>query len=236
MEFWNFGRQIAHGWEDPQATSLPSESAQAIGGATNHSYAIPRQSSTAWPQLEFSDPIIDKAPRMQEYFPVTPVEGPYSYLGLYDTVTDSTQGRLLGEASTFGDWPLVDPSVGDGFFPQMPPQLGPFLTQPCYPTAGLGQAYQPIAPALALNAVVQPNIIAPPSRTPTVARRRTIEPRFQCNIDGCTKAYRRVGDCRRHMRKHQAPNLRCVVEICDMKFDRMDKLRDHVRQGHKMNL
>ncbi|KAI4919221.1 hypothetical protein J4E85_009479 [Alternaria conjuncta] len=226
MEIWNFGGQIAHGWEGLQATSPPGESAQTIGGATNH-----------------SDPIIDEAPGTLEDFPVTPVEGPYSYFGLYDTVTNSTQGRLLGEASTFVDWPvfdehLVDPSVGDGFYSQMLPQLDPFefLTQPSYPTAGLGQAFQPIAPAPALNAVVQPNIITPPSRAHAAARRRTIEPRFHCNIDGCTKAYRRVGDCRRHMRKHQAPNLRCVVEGCHMKFDRMDKLRDHVRQGHKMNL
>ena len=36
MEFWSSGRQIAHGWEDPQATSPPSESAQTIGVATNH--------------------------------------------------------------------------------------------------------------------------------------------------------------------------------------------------------
>ena len=191
-------------------------------------------------------PIIDEAtPGMQGYFPAAPAEGPHGLFGLYNSVTDGTptQGRLLGEASTFGDWPvfgdpLIDPLVGDGFFPQMLPQLDPFefITQSSHPTAGLGQAYQPIAPAPDLNAVIQPNIIAPPSRVHAVARRRTVEPRFQCNIDGCTKAYRRVGDCRRHMRKHQAPNLRCVVEGCHMKFDRMDKLRDHVRQGHKMNL
>ncbi|KAH6867989.1 hypothetical protein BKA58DRAFT_386088 [Alternaria rosae] len=181
---------------------------------------------------------------MQGYFLAAPAEGPRGLSGLYDSVTDGTptQGRLLGEASTFGDWhvfedPVIDPPFGDGFFPQMLPQLDPFefLTQPSYPTAGLGQAFQPIAPALAPD-VVQPNIIAPPFRAPTVARRRTVEPRFQCNIDGCTKAYRRVGDCRRHMRKHQDPTLRCVVEGCNKKFDRMDKLRDHVRQGHKMNL
>ncbi|KAI4621413.1 uncharacterized protein J4E87_006629 [Alternaria ethzedia] len=180
---------------------------------------------------------------MAGYFPVTPAQGPFSFWDLYDSVTDSSQGRLLGEADTYGNWPvfedpLINPPVGDGFFPQMLPELDPLLAQPSYPTAGLGQAFQHIAPAPTptRDAVVQPNIIAPPSRVHAAARRRTVEPRFQCNIDGCTKAYRRVGDCRRHMRKHQAPNLRCVVEGCSMKFDRMDKLRDHVRQGHKMNL
>jgi len=134
---------------------------------------------------------------MQGYFPAAPAEGPHGLFGLYDSVTDSTptQRRLLGQASTFGDWPvfedlLIDPLVGDGFYPQMLPQLDPFefLThQPPYPTAGLGQAFQPIAPAPALNAVVQPNTIAPSSRAYAPTRRRTNEPRFQCNIDGCIK-------------------------------------------------
>jgi len=135
---------------------------------------------------------------MQGYFPAAPAEGPHGLFGLYDSVTDGTptQGRLLGEVSTraFGDWPvfedpLIDPLVGDGFFPQMLPQLDPFefITQPSHPTAGLGHSYQSIAPAPDLNAVVQPNITAPPLRAPTVARRRTVEPRFQCNIDGCIK-------------------------------------------------
>jgi len=133
---------------------------------------------------------------MQGYFPVTPAEGPHSLFGLYDPFTDGTptQDRLHGGASTFVDWPvfedpLIDPSVGDGFYPQMLPQLDPFifLTQPSCPTSGLGQAYQPIAPAPAVNAVVQPKIIAPPSRAHAATRRRTIEPRFQCNIDDCTK-------------------------------------------------
>ena len=170
---------------------------------------------------------------MQGYFPDPLAD-------LYDSVADSSQGRLLGEADTYADWPmfeasLIDPPVGDSFFPQMLPQLDPFPTLPSYSTAGLGHVCRSIAPAPAPD-VVQANIIAPPSRASTVVRRRTVGPRFQCNIDGCTKSYRRVGDCRRHMRKHQAPNLRCVVEGCNMKFDRMDKLRDHVRQGHKMNL
>jgi len=166
---------------------------------TTCSYAIPRKAGShlAPARLvdqDFSDPIIDEAPGTLEDFPVTPVEGPYSYFVLYDTVTNSTQGRLLGEASTSVDWPvfddhLIDPYVGDGFYSQMLPQLDPFefLTQPSYPTRGLGSAFQPIAPAPAVNAFVQPNTIAPPSRAHAATRRRTIEPRFQCNIDDCTK-------------------------------------------------
>ena len=142
---------------------------------------------------------------MQGYSPAAPAEGPHGLIGLYDSATYSTftQDRLHGEASTFVDWPvfnndLIDTSVGDGLYSQMLPQLDPFnlRTQPSYPTAGLGQAFQPIAPAPALNAAVQPNIIAPPFRAPTVSRRRTVEPRFQCNIDGCTKVGR---DCMKYI-------------------------------------
>jgi len=133
---------------------------------------------------------------MQGYSPAAPAGGPHGLIGLYDSATYSTftQDRLHGEASTFVEWPvfdndLIDTSVGDGLYLQMLPQLDPFefLTQPSYPTAGLGQAFQPIAPAPALNAVAQPNIITPPSRAHAAVRRRTIEPRFHCNIDGCTK-------------------------------------------------
>jgi len=207
---WNFGapadRSPTAGrtlrLRRPQAKVHRQLASRRITGnffLTSCSYAIPRRAGSHLPAVrlvdqEFSDPIIDEAPGMLEGFPVTPVEGPYSYFGLYATVTNSTQGRLLGEASTSGDWPvfdgnLVDPSFGDGFFPQMLPQLDPFefLTQPSYPTAGLGQAFQPIALAPALNAVVQPNNIAPSSRAYAPTRRRTNEPRFQCNIDGCIK-------------------------------------------------
>jgi len=129
-------------------------------------------------------------------------------------------------------------SLNHAFVPQVLSHSSHYLKERSYPMPGFGYAFQPIVPAPA-PAAVQPNVVAPlnlPTRPPAVARRRTVEPRFQCNIDGCTKSYRRVGDCRRHTRKHQAPTLRCVVEGCHMKFDRMDKLRDHVRQGHKMNL
>jgi hypothetical protein len=61
-------------------------------------------------------------------------------------------------------------------------------------------------------------------------RQRVIEPRTSCTVNGCTKTFRRPGDFRRHLKKHQAPTLRCFVEDCDMKFYRMDKLRDHARR------
>ena len=134
------------------------------------------------------------------------------------------------------DVPAV-PSLGNAFVPHVLPQSSSLLNERSYPMLGFGQAPRPIASAPA--AAVQPDVVAPlnlPTRAQTIAHRRTVEPRINCSALGCNKSYRRAGDCRRHMRKHQAPNLRCVVEGCNMKFDRMDKLRDHVRQGHKMNL
>ena len=148
-----------------------------------------------YPQ-ELRNPIIDETSGMQGYCHAASAGGSRGLFGLYDLVTDGTptQDRLHGEASTSIDWAvfddhLIDPYVGDGFYSQMLPQLDPFefLTQPSYPTRGLGSAFQPIAPAPAVNAFVQPNTIAPPSRAHAATRRRTIEPRFQCNIDDCTK-------------------------------------------------
>lgn len=62
------------------------------------------------------------------------------------------------------------------------------------------------------------------------------EARVACDFEGCTKTFRRVGDCRRHKRKHEAPKLRCTVLNCDMRFTRMDKVRDHLCQGHGIKL
>lgn len=101
--------------------------------------------------------------------------------------------------------------------------------------AGTGHAFQPIARATA----AQMNVAAPPNQPSGAranARHRTAETRISCTVDGCTKTFRRPGDYRRHVRKHQDPILKCIVDDCDMKFYRLDKLRDHIRQGHKMVL
>lgn len=50
---------------------------------------------------------------------------------------------------------------------------------------------------------------------------------------GCPKPFRRPGDYRRHMRKHEKPRFKCPDIDCDKTFYRADKLRDHLRQGHK---
>lgn len=50
---------------------------------------------------------------------------------------------------------------------------------------------------------------------------------------GCIRAFRRPGDYRRHMRKHDRPRYKCPKFDCDKTFYRADKMRDHIRQGHK---
>lgn len=145
-----------------------------------------------------------------------------------------------GDASVFSNFAFDDfgaPSMDDSFLTSMPLPSQPdfFPTQPSYPAAGTGHAFQPIAPATA----AQMNVAAPPNQPSGAranARHRTAETRISCTVDGCTKIFRRPGDYRRHMRKHQDPILKCIVDDCDMKFYRLDKLRDHIRQGHKMVL
>jgi hypothetical protein len=152
----------------------------------------------------------------------------------------SSQYPHFGDVSTFGDWTVIDESsivslASNNVFTPLPLQPNPFLTQPSYTVAEPGCSFQYIAPAPA----AQTNVVDPPglpSGTRGVVRRRPAETRIHCPAHGCTKTFRRAGDCRRHMRKHQPPNLRCIVANCDMKFDRMDKVRDHMRQGHKMAL
>ena len=177
---------------------------------------------------------------MHKHLSAAPAEGPDTLPGPYELVTDNTYDALLGNTSGFNnaiDWTLfsaVDPPVDNSFL--LNTETIPLYNTAMYPTAypgvSPGYTYTAIAPAAT-------NIVAPPSASLGAhlgAQHRIIDTRIRCTAPGCSKTFRRVGDCRRHMRKHQAPNLRCVVENCNMKFDRMDKLRDHVRQGHKMNL
>jgi hypothetical protein len=42
----------------------------------------------------------------------------------------------------------------------------------------------------------------------------------------------RVGEWRRHMKKHGPPSFFCTQAGCTMSFYRKDKLRDHRRQAH----
>lgn len=50
---------------------------------------------------------------------------------------------------------------------------------------------------------------------------------------GCRGTFRRPGDFRRHMRKHEQPRYKCPMFDCDKTFYRADKMRDHLRQGHR---
>jgi hypothetical protein len=197
----------------------------------------------AYPQ-ELGNATTNEAPfNYQGYLPAVPAQGSYDPLSLYDLTINNTQQTHLGNVNTLEDWTLSDksivPSVGNSFLTPMLRQPSPFLTQPFYPAgvAGPGHAFQPIAPAAV--AAPQPNVVAPPSLPSGVhadVHRRIIETRIRCTVSGCTKTFRRPGDHRRHMRKHQDPELKCIVNDCDMKFYRLDKLRDHIRQGHKMVL
>jgi hypothetical protein len=70
-----------------------------------------------------------------------------------------------------------------------------------------------------------------PEPTPQANSKETM----RC-LQGCPGSFRRPGDYRRHMRKHEKPRYKCVVVDCDKTFYRADKLRDHIKKGHKLTL
>ncbi|CAN9394742.1 unnamed protein product [Alternaria alternata] len=235
MEFFDEGRQIAYSWQEFRlATSTAAASAQTLGGATNQSYAfwsgspkVHLRSGHAYPQ-DLSASSVQDDLAQQCIGPLNP----YNTNGSFYAYT--------GDASAFGDLAFDDfvaPSMGDSLLTPMPMLHQPDFLPPqySYPMAGTGHAFQPIARATA----AQMNVAAPPNQPSGAranARHRTAETRISCTVDGCTKTFRRPGDYRRHVRKHQDPILKCIVDDCDMKFYRLDKLRDHIRQGHKMVL
>ncbi|KAJ4376999.1 hypothetical protein N0V86_006438 [Didymella sp. IMI 355093] len=55
---------------------------------------------------------------------------------------------------------------------------------------------------------------------------------YFCSQLGCDAIYSRIGDCRRHLKKHNGPFFYCEQRGCGMKFYRHDKLRAHMQQGH----
>ncbi|KAF3041954.1 hypothetical protein E8E12_008837 [Didymella heteroderae] len=55
---------------------------------------------------------------------------------------------------------------------------------------------------------------------------------FICSEQDCNASYRRIGDCRRHLKKHNGPFFPCEQRGCGMNFYRHDKLRAHMQQGH----
>ncbi|KAJ8111098.1 hypothetical protein OPT61_g6226 [Boeremia exigua] len=60
----------------------------------------------------------------------------------------------------------------------------------------------------------------------------TPDGKFFCSQLGCDATYLRVGDCRRHLKKHNGPFFACDQHGCNMEFYRHDKLRAHLKQGH----
>ncbi|KAF2818872.1 hypothetical protein CC86DRAFT_375514 [Ophiobolus disseminans] len=97
-------------------------------------------------------------------------------------------------------------------------------------TFPMGNAFQPIASAAPLNITAMS--FGPGPVTGTIAN----EVRIPCTFAGCTRTFRRAGDCRRHMGKHQARAYNCIESECEKRFYRLDKLRDHLRQGHGITL
>ncbi|KAB2105169.1 hypothetical protein AG0111_0g6784 [Alternaria gaisen] len=237
MEFFDEDRRSAFSWQDIRlATSTAAASAQILGGAINQ-----RDTSTTLDLVVPTDLRSGHAYLQQLGTSSVHEALAQETLGLLDPYnTNGSFQAYTGDASVFGNLAFDDfvtPPMGNSFLMPMPmlPQPDFLPPQYSYPMAGTGYAFQPIAPATAaqMNVVAQPN---QPYGARANARRRTAETRISCTADGCTKTFRRPGDYRRHMRKHQDPILKCIVDDCDMKFYRLDKLRDHIRQGHKMVL
>ncbi|KAF2800938.1 hypothetical protein K505DRAFT_331204 [Melanomma pulvis-pyrius CBS 109.77] len=106
------------------------------------------------------------------------------------------------------------------------------------PPASLQLPYQaPLAPSPTGPMMLQPNPPASrplPRQTPraSLSARKPINTPDQGHLrcpKGCRQTFRRAGDYRRHMKKHEAPEFKCVDFDCDKAFYRLDKLRDHVK-------
>lgn len=59
---------------------------------------------------------------------------------------------------------------------------------------------------------------------------------FFCSELGCDAAYPRIGDCRRHLKKHNGPFFHCEQHRYSMRFYRHDKLRAHMQQAHGITI
>ncbi|KAI1510252.1 hypothetical protein Ptr86124_010698 [Pyrenophora tritici-repentis] len=130
----------------------------------------------------------------------------------------------------------------------------PFLGPPLYPWVDI---FEPVMPTIGSGGYFTDTLpvptpfqgalpIAPALLAPNPSQHRgagatfrpdVAEPRVRCEHPSCNKTFRRTGDCRRHMRKHNPIRAySCVVDECRMKFYRLDKLRDHARDGHNIVL
>ncbi|EFQ89307.1 hypothetical protein PTNB73_01554 [Pyrenophora teres f. teres] len=177
-----------------------------------------------------------------------------NFMGLSDECFGSHGHNYENGAHT--TWPLPDtyflPWTVPTMFTSMPPDS--FLNLPLY--SGVHPEYsvfQPVMPnfgSFVTDTLPTPFQGAPPNApailAPNPSQHRGAGATFRshvakllvrCEHPGCNKEFRRVGDCRRHMRKHNPVKAySCVVDECRMKFYRLDKLRDHARDGHNIVL
>ncbi|KAH7075186.1 hypothetical protein FB567DRAFT_185411 [Paraphoma chrysanthemicola] len=58
---------------------------------------------------------------------------------------------------------------------------------------------------------------------------------LKCPVDE-RRPFRRAGDYRRHLKKHDAPLHECILPGCGKTFYRHDKLKAHVGKAHNMDL
>ncbi|KAH8725581.1 hypothetical protein GQ44DRAFT_826399 [Phaeosphaeriaceae sp. PMI808] len=111
-------------------------------------------------------------------------------------------------------------------FHNVAPNTNAYL--PSMPTRNEPQAN--LMPAVPLQ-----HVLAAPSSAPVIPPHPTTSEHHRCP-KGCTETFRRAGDYRRHMLKHDSPRFKCVVIDCSRTFYRADKLRSHIKQGHKLTL
>ncbi|KAH7084444.1 hypothetical protein FB567DRAFT_82642 [Paraphoma chrysanthemicola] len=105
---------------------------------------------------------------------------------------------------------------------------------PAPPNFPSHQIFQPIAPSSLRPSSTLNN--APSLAHTANPTQGQAETRITCGYPGCFRTFRRAGDCRRHMGKHQTPGFKCIIADCDKTFYRLDKVRDHCRQGHGIAL
>jgi|TARA_R110002003_G_scaffold45_23_gene3690 hypothetical protein len=140
------------------------------------------------------------------------------------------------------------PSVPSAHQPLMPNgfEFGPLLNIPSeagWSDAFVQDNYQPLVPVFPMP---EAQFDFTPQQEPSQAilstqaaiinpAQATREERHTCP-KGCNKTFRRGGDYRRHMKKHELHPFKCCIMNCGKTFYRPDKLRDHLKQGHKFTL
>jgi hypothetical protein len=159
-------------------------------------------------------------------FPLTTLDYPIVDYQAHDAYEEHSNGNLLNDASAFNDtsaFMRYPYRISSGNAVPFQSKFGPSSAHMTSQTA-----YQPIAPAAASNATNTPTVIGPATGVNQAG--------FPCPFPGCTRTFRRIGDCRRHEAKHQPSAYKCMVFECKKKFYRLDKARDHLRQGHGITL